>query len=368
MDQSSNGEDSRTLDMHRREIDDIDRQLISLLSKRQDTAAAIGRIKKNLGMEVFDPAREHEVLRNLTSNSRGSLTKDAIRNVFNEIISAARSVQGPVSVAFLGPETTFSHQAAMSLFGRSASFRAAESIEEVFGLVEKGVCSHGVVPIENSYEGSVNSTLDLLYEHELKIGAEVLLRIRHHLLGGVDSIRKVRRLYSHPMPIAQCRMWIKTYLSRVQITEVASTALAASMAAKEHDAAAVGSRLCAHNYGLNIIEENIEDHPDNVTRFLAIGKTSPELTGRDKTSILFFLKDEPGALHKAVETIARRKINMSRIESRPMKTRNWEYLFFADLEGHEQDANISDAINEMEERCMFVKRLGSYPAGSDLWE
>lgn len=368
MEHDNNEGDWQTLDGYRREIDSIDGQLISLLSKRQDAAAAIGQIKRNLGIEVFDPVREQEVLRGLTSNRRGNLTKDAIRHVFNEIISAARSVQEPITVAFLGPETTFTHQAAISLFGRSASFRATESIEEVFGVVEKGVCRHGVVPIENSYEGSVNNTLDLLYKHELKIGAEIFLRIRHHLLGSMDSIKKIKRLYSHPMPIAQCRMWIKTYLSRVQVTEVASTALAASKAANEDDAAAVGSRLCALTYGLNMMEENIEDHPDNVTRFLAIGKTAPELTGRDKTSILFFLKDEPGALHKAVETIAQRNINMSRIESRPMKTRNWEYVFFADLEGHEQDTNVRDAIKEMEECCMFVKRLGSYPAGSDPWD
>jgi chorismate mutase/prephenate dehydratase len=366
---NGNESDWNALNKYREEIDSINGQIISLLSSRQDIAAAIGQIKRRLGIETFDPAREQEILTRLaTSSTKGNLTEEAIRNIFNEILSAARSVQDPLTVAFLGPEATFTHQAAISLFGHSTSFRAAETIDKVFGLVEKGLCRHGVVPIENSYEGSVNSTLDLFYQHELKIGAEVFLRIRHHLLSKADTLKKIKQLYSHPMAIAQCRSWIKNHLEEIPITEVESTSRAASIAADDPYAAAVGSRLSALTYDLNMVAENIEDLPDNVTRFLAIGKNDTKATSRDKTSILFFLNHKPGSLYRALRPLAQRTINLSRIESRPMKRKNWEYLFFADLEGHEQDSNVHDAIKEMEGHCMFLKRLGSYPAGGEPWD
>jgi len=360
--------DWKALDRLRTEIDGIDSKIISLLARRQDIAAAIGEIKRKMGVEIFDPARESEILRHLTSSSEGNLSKNMVRHIFNEIISAARSVQIPLSVAFLGPEGTFSHQAAISLFGRSASLCAVDTIEDVFSMVEKDICQRGLVPIENSYEGSVNNTLDLLYKYELKISAEIFLRIRHHLLSSADDINNVNLLYSHPMPVAQCRLWIKNNLPKIPIKEVNSTSLAAKKAAEDMSAAAIGSRLSALVHGVNILEENIEDSPDNITRFLAIGKADSEPTGNDKTSILFFLSHKPGALHKALGVLARKNINMSRIESRPMKTRKWEYLFFVDLEGHGQDRNVSDALREMEEHCVVLKRLGSYPAAGEPWE
>jgi len=356
------------LNEYRKEIDQIDEQIISLLSRRQAVAAGIGKLKRELGMEVLDPAREQEVLERLTAKGGANLSPDAIKTIFSEIFSASRSVQQVAAIAYLGPEATFSHYAAISLYGHSASFRSAESIEEVFGLVEKGLCQQGVVPIENSYEGSVSSTLDLFNQYNLKIGAEIFLRIRHHLLSTAESIEGVKRLYSHPMGIAQCRLWLRTHMIGVEITEVASTALAAKMAADDTEAAAVGSRLAGHTYGLNILEENIEDMPDNVTRFLVIGKNHAALTGRDKTSILFFVKHEPGALYGTLGTLKRKNINMTRIESRPVKTQNWEYFFLVDIEGHEQDRDVSEALKEMEEQCVSLKRLGSYPAGGDPWD
>jgi chorismate mutase/prephenate dehydratase len=365
---SDGGGDRQTLERLREAIDSLDQQMLSLLEKRQEVAVSIGQIKRGLGIEVLDPAREQDVLRNLASKDRGYLKKQAINNVFGEVISAARSVQAPLRVAFLGPDATFTHQVATCLFGHSASFCAAESIEEVFGLVEKGLCQQGVVPIENSYEGFVTTTSDLLYRYELKINAEIFLRIRHHLLSNADDIGKVTHIYSHPMPIAQCWSWIRNHLPGIPIKEVESTSLAATMAAKEPDAAAVGSRLCAVTYGIKILEENIEDYPNNVTRFLAIGKTEAAPTRRDKTSLLFLVNHEPGSLHNALEPLARRNINMTRVESRPVKIRNWEYLFFVDIEGHEQDSNVHEAIKEMEKRFLFMKRLGSYPAGGDPWD
>jgi len=365
---NKNGENKEPLDSYREEIDGIDNQILSLLTRRQETAIAVGRIKKERGLEVFDPAREKEILRRLASAGQGALSGEAVKYIYNEIISASRSVQEPLTVAYFGPKATFAHQATLFLFGHSASMRAAETIEDVFGLVEKGICRQGVVPIENSYEGSVNKTLDLLYKYELKISSEISLRIRHHLLSRADDIKKIKHLYSHYMAFAQCRAWIRGNLPKtIAIKEVGSTSLAAKLAAEDPESAAVGSSLAAQTYGLNMLQENIEDHPDNVTRFLSIGKTDHEPTGRDKSSILFFLNHKPGALYNALGILAKNNINMTRIESRPMKIRNWEYLFFVDIEGHEKDSNVHETISEMEKTCPFVKRLGSYPAAGDPW-
>ena len=369
MEQNRDSEEAgHTLAGYRDEIDRVDEKIVSLLQNRQDIAAQIGQIKGGLGDETFDPAREKKVLRHVTSANNENLSKDAIRRIFTEIMSAARSVQQSLVVSFLGPEGTFCHQAALHLFGRSALFRGADTIEGVFDLVEKGVCQQGMVPIENSYEGSVNSTLDLLFKYDLKIAAESFLRVRHHLLSKEENIERIERLYSHPMAITQCRAWIKERLPEASVNQEESTSAAAKRASEETGAAAIGSRMSGLSYGLNVLEENIEDNPNNVTRFLSIGKTDSACTGRDKTSILFSLNHEPGSLHKALEPLAQRHISMSRIESRPMKTRNWEYLFFVDIEGHEEDDNVRHAIREMGRCSSFMKRLGSYPAGGEPWD
>ncbi len=364
-----NLDSNRELENYREEIDRLDRQIVSLLSERQVISTAVGQIKKEKGLEIFDPAREEMVIRQLTSNAHGVLSKEAVKYIYNEILSASRAVQEALTVAYFGPEATFTHQAAVRLFGHSASMRAAETIEDVFGLVEKGVCRQGVVPIENSYEGSVNRTLDQLYRYELKIGTECLLRIRHQLLSRADDIRKIKCLYSHPMPLAQCRTWIRgTLPESVEIKEVASTSRAARLAADDPEGAALGSRLACQTYQLNILAENIEDQPDNVTRFISVGKTDSEPTGKDKTSILFFLNHKPGALYHVLGIIAGNNINMTRIESRPMQIRNWEYLFYVDIEGHERDDIVNETLLDMERSCPFVKRLGSYPAAIQAWE
>jgi chorismate mutase/prephenate dehydratase len=358
----------QALEGYGEEIEQIDEQILTLLARRQELAATIGELRKVLGIDIVNPAREEELLRRVASRQQKNLTPQAVRHIFSEIISAARLVQHALTVAFLGPEATFSHQAAISLFGHSASFLSAETIEKVFDLVEKGTCQRGVVPIENSYEGSVGTTMDLLYQRELKISAELFLRIRHHLLSRENDIERIKCVYSHPMARAQCRSWIRANLPNVIVKETESTSLASKLAAGEKYAAAVGSQLSALHYGLKILKEDIEDNPQNTTRFLAVGKSAASPTGRDKTSILLTLRHEPGALHKALEPFARSNINMTRIESRPMKTRNWEYLFFVDFEGHEEDSNVREAIKEMEGRCAFIKRLGSFPAGGELWD
>jgi chorismate mutase/prephenate dehydratase len=272
------------------------------------------------------------------------------------------------SVAYLGPEATFSHQAAVALYGESASFHAGETIEDVFSLVEDGVCGQGVVPIENSYEGSVNITMDLLYRYDIGICGEFFMRIRHYLLAVAEQPGGIKRLYSHPMAIAQCRAWLKDNMPDVPVKEMASTSLAAKMAAHDPEAVAIGSRLSGEIYGLKTLYENIEDNPYNITRFLAIGKDQVETTGKDKTSILFSLLHKPGTLYRCLGVLANRDMNVTRIESRPMRRKSWEYVFFMDIEGHEKDPVLKEALVEMEGHCVFLKRLGSYPAGGDPWD
>ncbi|MBN1627002.1 MAG: prephenate dehydratase [Deltaproteobacteria bacterium] len=266
-------------------------------------------------------------------------------------------------IAYLGPEATFSHMAAVSLYGRSASLYPADTIEDVFEMVEKDICDLGVVPVENSYEGAVNITLDLFYKYDLRICAENYLRIRHNLLSREEYDRDIKKIYSHPMALAQCRLWLRANMPDISVAEVSSTSLAAAMAAKEPGVAAIGSKDLSRIYGLRVLEENIEDHPDNMTRFVSIGRRHSPPTGRDKTSLLFFLSDRPGALYKALGALAERGINMTKIESRPMRTRSWEYLFFTDIEGHEEDDRIGEALRDMEKECALLKRLGSYPKG-----
>ncbi|MFC1868593.1 prephenate dehydratase [Thermodesulfobacteriota bacterium] len=358
----------QSLDLYRNDIGRIDDQIVSLLSKRQKLAIEIGKLKMELGHDIFEVSREQELFRKLSSTEHKNLSSQAIRSIFSEIISASQSVQKVPVVAYLGPEATFSHQAAISLYGKSASFRATESIEEVFSLVEKDLCHKGIVPIENSYEGSVNITSDLFYQYDLKISAEIFVRIRHHLLSREGGFGDIKNLYVHPMTLGQCRSWIKGHLPGVVIKEVASNSLSAKIASEEKGSAGIGSRLCGEIYELKTLEEDIEDHPDNITRFLVIGKNRTEPTGKDKTSILFFLRHKPGALYGALAILSDRGLNMTRIESRPMKIRNWEYLFFVDVEGHERDSNVSEALKEMGKSCAFLKSLGSYPVGGEPWD
>jgi chorismate mutase / prephenate dehydratase len=269
----------------------------------------------------------------------------------------------PSSVSYLGPEATFTHQAATMLFGGNAVLKDAETIEDVFQMVVDGECEHGVVPIENSFEGTVNITQDLLYKYDVNICAEYYMRIRQNLISSEKEIQDIQKVYSHQQAIAQCRTWLRSNLPGIQVTEATSTALAVRMVKDEPYAAAVGSSFAAERYGLNILCEGIEDDKNNITRFFVIGKQAPAPTGDDKTSILFFLKHEPGTLYKCLSVLAETAVNMTRIESRPAKTKEWEYLFFVDIEGHKNDKKVAHALHEMERHCVFLKILGSYPRG-----
>ena len=278
-----------------------------------------------------------------------------------------RSVGEPPAVAYLGPEGTYTHQAAFQLYGQPAASRLlpGEGLEAVFDLVESGRCVKGVVPIENSIEGSVRQTLDLLHRSHLIIQAEVFLRIRHQLLSKATGLGEIRRLYSHPMAFAQCRSWIKQNLPGVTLSETGSTALAAKAAFSDPTSGAIGGEQCCRLYGLETLASDIGDHPDNVTRFLGLGKTGAAPGPRNKTSILFLLKHEPGSLFRMLEPIAQRAINMTRIESLPLRARHWEYLFYLDMEGHETDPDVAETLKEMSNRSLRLKRLGSYPMGDE---
>jgi chorismate mutase/prephenate dehydratase len=271
------------------------------------------------------------------------------------------------AVAYLGPEGTYTHQAAFRLYGQPAAsrFLPGEGLEEVFDLVESGRCGKGVVPIENSIEGSVRQTLDLLHRFHLIIQAEVFLRIRHQLLSKATGLGEIQRLYSHPMALAQCRSWIKQNLPGVSLSETGSTALAAKAAFLDPTSGAIGSEQCSRLYGLETLASDIGDYPDNVTRFLGLGKTAASPGPRNKTSILFLLKHEPGSLFRMLEPIAQRAINMTRIESLPLRARHWEYLFYLDMEGHETDPDVAETLKEMSDRSLRLKRLGSYPMGDE---
>ena len=268
---------------------------------------------------------------------------------------------GACRVAYLGPEATYSHQAAIALYGPGADYRGTQTIEDVFSMVEKGECREGVVPVENSYEGAVNITLDLFYKYNILIQAEGYLRIRHSLLSMVKDPADLKCIYSHPQALAQCREWIKNNLQNIELFETSSTALAAKRASEIRQSGAIGSRFAADIYGLGILREGIEDDSNNVTRFLVIGKTRSAPTGNDKTSIIFSLHHRPGALYNCLRIPAERNVNVTSIESRPMKKSSWEYMFFVDLEGHEKSEDLSEALKEMEAFCVFLKRLGSYP-------
>jgi chorismate mutase/prephenate dehydratase len=297
----------------------------------------------------------------LTAHNPGPFPAEAIRRVFREIISASLSLEQPMKVAFLGPQGTFTHAAAMKQFGFSAQLVPQKSIPAVFDEVQRGRAHYGVVPVENSTEGAVSHTLDMFMESEQKINAEILLEISHYLLSRTGRFEDIRKVVSHPQPLAQCRKWLEENLPDIPLIDVGSTALAAQTAAEDESAAAIASEMAASLYGLQIVKERIEDNPNNFTRFLVIGRKTPERSGRDKTSVMFSVKDEPGILYRMLEPFSKRGINLSKIESRPMKKKAWEYIFFLDMEGHIEEDSVRAAVDELKGYCQFIKVLGSYP-------
>ncbi len=356
------GDSEKRIDEQRARIDTIDDQLLDLLNRRAECFREIGRIKAETGAPRFVPSRELELLERLERKNPGPFPTSAIRPVFREILSASLALQGGARVAYLGPQATYTHQAAIAQFGQMADFVPRASIDEIFETVERGDAEYGVVPVENSSEGVVSHTLDLFVESPLTIGAEIHVAIHHDLLARDGDLRGLKLVCSHPQALAQCRRWLELHLPGVAQEPTASTAAAAERAVREPGVAAIASPIAAAIYGLSSLRSGIEDHPNNTTRFLVVTKQPPRRSSRDITSILFSIKrDQVGALYRALEPFAQHGVNLTRIESRPTKVRAWEYVFFCDFEGHVEDPAVRDAIRELEPRCDFVRVLGSYP-------
>lgn len=354
--------ENRSLEELRKRIDDIDATVEDLISERVQIARHIAEIKRDLGNEsYYRPEREAQVLRKVIERNKGPLSDQDMVRLFREIMSASLAAQAPISVGFLGPEGTYTQNAALKHFGHSATTIPLATITEVFQTVEKGQAQFGVVPVENSTEGVVTHTLDMFLDSPLKICGEILLRIRHQLLGTGDSIDAVTKVLAHSQSLAQCRQWIGKHLPDVETVAVSSNAEAARRAAEDDTWAAIASSAAADFYRLNVLASDIEDDPGNTTRFLVVGTTQSGPSGCDKTSLLVSSQNKPGALYRLLGPLAEHGVSMTRIESRPSRKGIWEYVFFIDIEGHAEDSHIANVLKELEHEAAFVNLLGAYP-------
>jgi chorismate mutase/prephenate dehydratase len=345
---------------HRKAIDRLDRQIVRLLNERTKHVLEIGSYKRKHGEAIYAPHRERVVLQRITRMNRGPLKNDAVRAIYREIMSSAMAVEKPMAIAYLGPEATFTHEAALQRFGTSLRYVPLRTIADVFSDVAKRRADFGVVPVENSTEGIVTHTLDMFMDSDLKIVAQIVMPI-HHCLMAVGTRRQIRRLYIHPQSLAQCRGWIQRHFPNTETIETSSNGRSAELAARDKHSGAVAGLLAAEKYGLPVLEHDVQDNATNATRFLVLGRQSPPSTGRDRTSLMFCVADRVGALHGAIVPFRRYRINMTKIESRPSKRKAWEYFFFVDCDGHAQDPRVAKALEELERHCVFVKVLGSYP-------
>lgn len=356
----------------RKQIDSIDKNIVQALNKRAGLSLRIGSIKKKNKLGVYSPDRESDVYKKVTSKNEGPVSNEAIQAIYREIMSATLNLEGPMRVAYLGPVATFTHLASIKKFGSSVRYVPVNSITEVFAEVQKGRAEYGVVPIENSIEGAINHTLDMFIDSDLKICSEISLEITHNLLGTgsplgeAEGKGKIKRVYSKPEVFGQCRIWLEANLPNVELVEVSSTAKAAEIVKKNKASACIASSVAAKYYDLKVLAKSIEDYSHNVTRFLVIGRTEPNPTKNDKTSILFSLKDRIGALHDILIPFKKNKINMTKIESRPSKKKAWDYYFYVDFLGHYRDTNVRRALDELEKNAKFIKILGSYPVGNGV--
>jgi chorismate mutase/prephenate dehydratase len=350
------------LDDIRRKIDRLDQQLLKLLNERADLVHEVGEIKKRDKLQIYAPQREEALLRKLVGMNQGRLPEKSIRAIYREIMSAALALEEDLQIAYLGPEGTWTHQAAIKKFGHSVAYSPQPNFSEVFEQVSRRRAHYGVVPIENSTEGAVSHTLDLFVDSPLHICAQIFLRIENGLLSAVPR-DQIRTLYSHPQVFGQCRNWILRHFPEVDLVEVSSTTRAAEIARERaaEGAAALGGPLAAELNQLEVLEACIQDRATNTTRFLVIGEETCPPTGDDRTSLLFAIHDRPGSLVKALQAFEHFDINMSKIESRPSKRKDWEYVFYVDLAGHCADPKVAEAIAELEKHCSLVKLLGSYP-------
>ena len=349
----------------RNRIDRIDEKILELLNERARLAGKIGELKKKNNLEVHIPERERQIFERLIKLNKEKYSEtfpsEALVHIYREIISACLSLEKPLRIAYLGPKATFTHQAALEYFGFSAHYVPCSTIRDVFVEVESGRADYGVVPVENTIEGVVNYTLDMFLETDLKISGEVVIPINHHLLSTHESLSDIRKVYSHKMAIGQCRKWLEKNLPEATVIETESTAKACEIALEEENSGAIASEVASYTYHLNILARNIQDSGDNFTRFLVVSKREMKPTGKDKTSLIFAVRDEPGALYRALEVFYEKGINLTKIESRPSRRRAWDYVFFVDLEGHAEDRKVQETLGKLKERTQMVKILGSYP-------
>jgi len=383
----SDSDNKMSLDELRAAIDAVDDEVLALIHKRAALAAAVGERKVDQGDAPFYvPSREAKIIRRLLSRNSDAaehshMTKipdEAIHGIFREVIGACLALEHPMTIAFLGPEGTFTHTAATRQFGATANYLACKNFEAIFDAVESGRATYGVVPVENAFEGAITHTLDLFadLDREIYICAEVQLSIHHHLFSYADALDDVQLVISHPQPLAQCRKWLQTNLPNASFMEVESTVRAAKLIEEAKSgsgsldwqhAAAIGPYSIVDQTSLPLMQKNVEDHHDNTTRFLVIGQHDSPASGEDKTALVMSIKDEPGALQELIQAFSSRNIGLTRIESRPSKKKLWEYLFFVDVQGHRDSENVAAAIKEIESKPGgFIKILGSYPVSRKL--
>lgn len=359
---------AKILKKHRDRIDEIDSEILKLVNQRAQLAREIGHLKQD-GV-IYKPEREAQVLRRLMGENTGPLSSDAVNNIFRAVVSNCRAMEKQLSIAFLGPLGTYSEEAALKQFGQGSDAVVCGSIDEVFRTVEAGQAHYGVVPVENSTEGAISLTLDLLLETSLNICGEVTIPIHHCLLSKQEDIRKITHVFSHAQSLAQCHEWLYKMLPSVEREAVTSNARAAKMT---HDlvsvdgtfAAAIASKRAAELFDLNVLAENIEDDPNNTTRFLVIGRQAIAPSGKDKTSLIMTSKNKPGAMVELLAPLSEHGVSMTKFESRPSRQGLWDYVFYVDVEGHQQTPAVENALAACRERALFLKVLGSYPAAVD---
>lgn len=369
---NSNGElsreDEKRLAGLRQDIDRVDTLMLDILNRRANLSLEVGKLKAKRHAPIFRPAREAEIMEGLVKESKGPLPEEHLRAIYREIFSSSRAMQKPASVAYLGPEGTFSNIASQEFFGHSHEFLPMGHLSEVFDAVQKRECDYGAIPIENSLNGTVGQSLDLFSDHEVYVQAEWFSRINLSLLSLEENFDKIKAVYSHPQPLGQCAGWLRKNLPAARQVSLESTAASAQRAAQEPGSAAIGDARLSAKLGLNLLAQNIEDMPDNWTRFFVIGSApAKEPDGADKSSIMFSLPDKPGSLSRVLATLSEAGINMSKLESRPMRGERWKYIFFADLDCDINSPEHAPAFARTAAHCLSARVLGSYPAGRHIY-
>ncbi len=345
----------------RDQIDAIDAQLLDLLNRRARVAQEVGHVKNKVNAPIFRPEREAQVLRGIAEKNSGPLGNNELQTIFREIMSACRSLEKKVIVAYLGPEGTFSEQAVYQHFGKSINAIPCASIDEVFRAAEAGTADFGVVPIENSTEGAINRTLDLLMQTPLTISSEVSIAVQHNLMTLSGNMDGVRSICAHSQALAQCQGWLNQHYPNIMRQAVASNAEAARLAAENPEVAAIAGEIASRHYGLQVVSAHIQDDPQNRTRFAVIGRRETESSGKDQTSLVLSVQNKAGAVYKMLAPLDKFGVSMTRFESRPARTGNWEYYFFVDIEGHVKEEKIQRALTELKDQVAYFKVLGSYP-------